>query len=296
MGKFYLFHLAYNGYKKYGWQCQPGLPTVEGHFLQCASQLFPSGRMMCRSAGRTDAGVHALGQVVKTLLPVRRGPEILKEELNQLLGEALQITQARRIPPSFKVSHLVTEKEYWYIFKEHRDVLAPFPFLPEGVCLKKMREGAQVFEGKHNFVNFQHRSTVKGDFEREIFKCAIVPLQKLIFQVDFFDQKGVYVLQVKGRGFLKQQIRIMLGALCRLGTGEIELEQLQQSLRLLGKKVGFIAPPEGLFLKSVHYPPWSEGPFESVVDKEAWREHWPGLEMWRDGLPVEITPRSRVKG
>jgi tRNA pseudouridine38-40 synthase len=288
MGKFYLCHTAYNGAAFNGWQAQPDQCTVQGEILKTLENLYPGRRVKAFAASRTDAGVHAHGQVVKILFPEIKSENEVKNILNLNLPKEIRITQCRRINPSFKVTNLVVNKEYWYVFSKKS--YSKFPFsvqIPSEVDLEKMATLCHSFEGCHDFVNFQCRSTVKGDFKRKILKAEIIKLNELGESLTFPDD--IYVFRVVGEGFLKQMVRLMVGALIKVSMGEYSREDLLASLSgEENKYVGMIAPGEGLFLHTMTYPVWENEKSSCVVDQLNYRLIDPDWTLWRSG----ITPQK----
>jgi tRNA pseudouridine38-40 synthase len=114
-----------------------------------------------------------------------------------------------------------------------------------------MKRGAQLFEGKHNFKTYCYKASDTGLYTREILTCELV--ENSIFTANFFPEKS-YILRVKGKGFGRNQIRLMMGALIKLGKGEINLDYIAKSLLPNSQEVmDYIAPASGLILNSIEF-------------------------------------------
>jgi tRNA pseudouridine38-40 synthase len=290
MGKHYIGHVSYKGSSYYGWQKQKDVPTIQETVFNCIRELYPLGRIDVKATSRTDRGVNALAQVVKFLAPRKEDPAVILKALNEKLPEDIVFTQLERIHKSFKVNYLPLFKEYVYFFTTGEEKLGlPFvghferDFTPN---LERMRAACQEFEGIHNFVDFQYRSDVKGDFKRQIFTAQIVKANELFsgFKCD----DDIYCFHVKGKGFLKQMVRLMVGSMCLVGTGQLPLERLRESLAKdvtapkSSEKVAFIAPPQGLFLYHIEFPEVSVNERKRhVIDERKFLSMFPDFELWR---------------
>jgi tRNA pseudouridine38-40 synthase len=115
--------------------------------------------------------------------------------------------------------------------------------------IELMKKGATLFEGEHNFKPYCFRATDKGVYIREIESCQLI--ENTLYTANFFP-KHTYTLIVKGKGFGRNQIRLMMGTLIKLGRGEVHLNYIQDSLKPESTEVmDFIAPASGLILNSV---------------------------------------------
>lgn len=298
MGKFYLGHLSYNGDNYYGWQKQKDVPTIQETFFDAIRACYPLGRIDVKATSRTDRGVNALAQVVKFLAPRLEDPAIMMEKLNEKLPQDIRITQLERIHKSFKVHHLPLYKEYLYFFslterEELRDHLPAFvgvSDLGNRVDLELMNKAAALFVGKHDFIQFQYRSDVKSDFKRNILEAKIIPAQELFPEASFGPE--VLCFHVKGQGFLKQMVRLMVGGLFMVGSGETSLKDLERSLagEKLPHKISFIAPAKGLFLYHIEFPEVQvQDRRKKVIDERLFLSQFPKFELWQNEKgPFEI--------
>ncbi len=291
MGKFYIGHLAYKGTQYYGWQKQADVPTIQETIFNTLRGLYEFGRIEVKATSRTDRDVHALAQVVKFLIPRREDPEDVRLKVNEALPDDIYFTQLERINKSFKVTYLALYKEYLYFFSPHR---LPYDFvgtIDSEINIEAMKEAARYFVGVHDFRHFQNRAQVGGDFKRKILEAKIVMASEILPQA-FKDDEEVYCFYVKGEGFLKQMVRLMMGTLIHIGLDKLNEGQLVDALGGgdLAQKPGFIAPGAGLFLKHIEFPEvYSGDQLRRVVDQEKYKGLFP--HFWNGPKPqsFEIT-------
>lgn len=306
MGKFYLGHVSYNGGNYHGWQKQKDLPTVQETIFNSIRSLYEFGRIDVKATSRTDSGVHAFSQVVKMLIPRRvDAPEML-ELLNSALPDDIHIHQLERINKSFKVTHLSQYKEYLYFFTLGEKVAYDFVGhidAPKTIDLELMKCAVHLFKGKNYFQYFQYKSDTKGGFYRKILESEIVSAHSL-FPDAFSADSPVLCFHIKGEGFLKQMVRILMGTLAKVGHGDLSIEELKQWLtdpEQRDKSVtlndqlrpGFIAPASGLFLYHIKFPILKVGEDDRIIeDQRKFKDIFAGFEMWNRGnqesFPIEI--------
>jgi len=288
MGKHYIGHLSYDGSKYYGWQKQPELPSIQETIFNAIRELYPLGRIDVKATSRTDKGVHALAQVVKFLAPRKEDPDELRGNLNAALPKAIQFTQLERINKSFKISYLPLFKEYLYFFCPHNSE-QNYSFVghnnkEKSLNIEIMKEGAELFTGIHSFKNFQYKSDSLGGFEREIYLSRIVKAHE-IFPEAFKIEDPIYIFHIKGKGFLKQMVRLIMGSLIHLGDGTVTCEDIKNALEgeEMGPRVGYIAPGSGLFLYHIEFPEVAVNDLKRhVVDKKLFLEQYPQFELWSE--------------
>ena len=268
MGKCYLLHLGYDGTHYNGWQKQPDRPSIQETMYKTLEELFPKGRIRVFAASRTDSGVHSLGQTCKLDIPCKLPAQELKDLINNSLPNDIITFDARRIAPSFKITDYVCAKEYLYFFSGPK--LKDYPFVAkfeELFDIDLMKEAIHKFLGEHSFHHYQYRSQAKGGFKRTILDIDIFQAKEIFSKVP----EEVYCLRIKGTGFLKQMIRLIMGALINIGSGKISLDQLSNSLTENGEPVGFIAPAKGLILHKIDYPDWQDEKIPNVDDNQFWK-------------------------
>ncbi len=240
--------VSYDGTDFHGWQVQPGLPTVQRALEDVLTNL--EGRAVAvDGSGRTDAGVHALGQVAAFTLANPIPCSNLRRAMNRYLPPSIRVLSADEAAPSFHPRFDAVAKAYEYrMFRD--EILDPFRFRyvhhhPYPLDEHSMSETAALFEGEHDFTAFAAADESDGEGRskvRRIFHSRIERSEQLL------------VFRVQGSGFLKHMVRNMAGFLIETGRGNAgpeTLRHLLQSGRRL--QVGATAPAKGLFLVSVKY-------------------------------------------
>ena len=245
--------IAYDGADFHGWQLQPGVPTIQGALNQAASQITQE-KVFVNGASRTDAGVHALGQVAhfKTQSPLS-APEF-QRALNALLPHAIRVMDAEEMGPDFHSRWQAMAKTYRYRIYRGR-VLPPFEHrrvlhYPGPLDEQAMVEAARKFEGEHDFSSFAASSGSEDDDKdrqmvREIYSSEIVrePGREEIAYV------------VRGRSFLRYMVRKIVGTLIEVGTGRLAAGDIPKLFELRDRsQSGPTVPPEGLYLVSLEFP------------------------------------------
>lgn len=253
---FYKLIIEYFGKNYHGFQIQLEHKTIQGELNQALKLIAKSDEIKSIGSGRTDAGVHAFAQVVKVEIPLDIIPEKLVLALNTKLPNDIRVLKAEVCSSDFHPTFHAKSKEYNYIFSTKqipsvfaKDVMATFDFEFDEA---KMREACKAFEGTHDFSNYQCVGTEIENTVREIYLCELQRISSTGHWAKFCDD--YYVIRVVGNGFLKQMVRLMVGAIWNAGRGKITIEDIKQSLaNPVIKKLGATAPPEGLYLIEVHY-------------------------------------------
>lgn len=251
----YLLKLCYDGSNYYGWQKQKHFPTIQGA-LESTLHSIVEGEIITFGASRTDSAVHALCQYCKVTLEHNWRPAQLLQELAKAMPQDISIQELFYVDPRFKVALSAYEKEYHYYFTSGDNQVAASikehaTYFVEQLNEKKMQEAANLFIGNHSFHNYQYRSDTQRGYERTITN---IKLLKNISHPMHPDIK-VDALRFSADGFLKQMVRILVGVLIDVGIGKVDTTAILQSLNLNQKlKLGFIAPPGGLFLTKISYP------------------------------------------
>lgn len=239
-----------------GFQVQPSGKTIQGEINSALKTLSKSDEIKSVGSGRTDSGVHAFGQVVRIEIPVDIPVASLPKAMNSNLPEDIRVISAEAAPENFHPIFSAKSKEYNYVFSTE-DHLSPFArelvtYFPFDLDIEVMKKGCQLFCGEHDFVNYQCVGTEVESTVRKIISCELVRLESTGHWSHLVGE--YYILKVTGNGFLKQMVRLMMGALVSLGRGKITLEDLEKSLKTpLPNRLGATAPPQGLYLKEVHY-------------------------------------------
>ncbi len=253
----YLVWVQYLGFRYSGWQKQPGQKTIEGMLLKTLKFIDPGKQYKILGAGRTDSKVSALKMAFQLLTPVAPIEDIpaFVHDFNQNLPSDIQILGMQEAIPEQNIIQDTKIKEYDYIFSfgtKNHPFCAPFManFLEE-LDLPLMMCAAKIFQGTHNFQNFTARIQPNTKVTRTIDHCEIKENKE--FTANFFPDKS-YILSVKGAGFMRYQIRMMMGALVLLGRGELEFDSLRKALSTNEKiLIPYVAPGSGLILKNTEF-------------------------------------------
>ncbi len=240
----YKLVIAYDGTAYRGWQYQPDQPTVQGTLTQ-AIQIITKRKPKLYAAGRTDAGVHALGQVANFRTNLNIPPESMKKALNSLLPPDIRIMDCEIVPDSFNARYSAKTKLYEYRIYTG-EVVPPFIHryvlhFPYPIDINAMKEACKYFVGQKDFSAFTTEDSPKL-MVREILLSEL-------------ERKGEFIYyRIKGRGFLKYMVRIIVGTLLEVGKGKLQPEDIEKIFESKDpKNAGPTAPPHGLFLVKVEY-------------------------------------------
>lgn len=244
----YRFFVSYEGTRYNGWQRQGNTDqTVQGKLETVLTRLFDVS-VEVHGSGRTDAGVHARGQVANFHVPQRRKAEDIQEYLNYYLPKDICIYGLEETHERFHSRLSAAGKTYCYrIVTDRRRPVFEQRFvwwLPE--CLDKgaMDQAARYLVGTHDYAAFCGNPKMKKSTVRTI-DC-----------LDIHETEGMLRITVHGDGFLQNMVRILTGTLVEVGQGQKSAEEMP---RILSARVramaGPAAPPQGLFLESVNYDP-----------------------------------------
>ncbi|MDX1603149.1 MAG: tRNA pseudouridine(38-40) synthase TruA [Salinimicrobium sediminis] len=254
---YYLVKIQYLGYRLHGWQRQPGLKTVEGLVKKTLKFVLGDLRFKILGSSRTDAMVSAHESAFE-LFTDHEPLENLADFLvlfNKNLPPDIRALSIKEVDAGFNIIQHPKKKEYLYLFsfgrKSHPFAAPLMATFPEKLEVDLMMQGAKLFEGKHSFHNYCTKPTPHTVLEREIVLCEIVPNKEIT--ASFFPDKS-FLLRVTGSGFLRNQIRLMMGCLVQLGRGEYTIEKVQKSLDPDVKMpMTYIAPGSGLILNKVEF-------------------------------------------
>ncbi|REG86153.1 tRNA pseudouridine(38-40) synthase TruA [Winogradskyella sediminis] len=254
---YYLIKIQYLGYRFHGWQKQPDVKTVHLMIDRTLKYIFQDTRFKTLGAGRTDAMVSANEAALELFVynePLQDLDAFL-ELFNHNLPQDIRALSIKEVNKEFNIIQDSKLKEYHYVFSEgqkNHPFCAPIlTTILEPLNVDLMKQGAKLFEGHHNFKTYCYRATDKGQYIRTIESSEIVDND--IYTANFFPEKS-YVLKVVGKGFMRNQIRLMVGCLIKLGRGDITLEYIQDTLKMDSTEVmDYIAPASGLILHSVDF-------------------------------------------
>lgn len=239
----YVAVVKYNGRNYFGWQKQPNAISLQQTIEERLSTIF-NEEISIHASGRTDAKVHAYGQVFHfdaKVFPLRK----LKYALNRMLPSDIEIMTLRRAADDFHARFNAVSKTYEYIislkakdpFLEDTVLFYPFPF-----ALKLFNEGAKCFIGTHSFQNFTSKGEDDANFVRTIYTFKARKSEDKI------------IVTIKGSGFMRGQIRVMIGTLLALLEKKIDLNYIEDKLKEKERNITtYKVSGQGLYLKKVFY-------------------------------------------
>jgi tRNA pseudouridine38-40 synthase len=239
--------LAYDGTSFAGWQVQPRRRTVQGT-LESALARILDRPVRVAGSGRTDAGVHARGQVASAEVETGLDEERLRLGLNALLPDDLRLLALRFEPPGFHARRSARGKEYRYEIAQG-EILSPFLaryrwHYRRRLDEKAMNLAAAAVVGRHDFSSFVSAGGQAGDHHREV-------------RLARFDrgEAGDLVFRIEADGFLYRMVRNLVGTLVEVGRGRRAAAEMPTLIEARDRRLaGPTAPARGLFLQSVHYP------------------------------------------
>jgi tRNA pseudouridine38-40 synthase len=265
--------LAYDGTDFRGWQMQPGQPTIQGVLTEVVQQLTQE-RLNLNGAGRTDAGVHAWGQVVSFKTHSELAPEELLRGCNALLPSSIRVREAEEVSPNFHARWMAQAKTY--VYSVYRGAIVP-PFrwryvlhVPQELDFAAMAEAARHFEGERDFTTFS-ASTGSEEEDREqtmmrrVFRSELLARPMGGGSGDLSAISGgtprsgecadEWVYLIRGSSFLRYMVRKIVGTLIQVGRGRLPAGEIPALLEKRDRAcAGPTAPPQGLCLQSVEYP------------------------------------------
>lgn len=255
-----LLLLSYDGKGFSGFQVQEGRKSIQGT-VEAVLEAFTGESVKIVSSGRTDAGVHAVSQVVNFNTSSRLEPETFSRVLNSRLPPAVRVRHAREVSLDFNSRKHAIRKTYRYVIYNGA-VLPPFydgyawhvkSPIPDATVL---REGARLLEGEHDFRAFMGSGSSVKDTVRNIEKTAVAERGELI------------IISFTGNGFLKNMVRNMVGTMVDVSRGKLKKDSVRDILRSKDRRqAGRCAPGEGLYLLGVDYRDFSfEGSLPFILD------------------------------
>lgn len=248
---YYLIKLQYLGFRFHGWQKQPDVKTIQGILERTLCFIFKHDSFKTLAASRTDAMVSANEAYCHLTTKEAYKIEWLMNNLNKNLPQDIAILDISEIGPDFDILQKNKQKEYHYLFS-HGERNHPFcATLMTGkhqtLDIERMQQGATLFKGTHNFKKYTIKPKENTQTERQIFTSEII--ENSLYTANFFPKQS-FIYRVVGPGFMRYQIRMMMGQLFLLGAHEISLEDIKKSLIHYNKEKPLteIAPASGLIL------------------------------------------------
>ena len=239
----YLIKFSYDGTNFYGYQRQPGKRCVEDYIINAVKQINNGIDTKVTSSSRTDAKVHALCQEASFVLTVTITPYKLKRAINSLIPEDIHVFDAIEVDEDFHPRYMVKEKTYLYIINmgEYEPTRRNYELqLGYKLDTDKMKKAIKYFEGEHDFKNFVSEESKKESYVRNIFST------------EFVEKNNKLYIRFTGNGFMKYQVRNMVGTLIKIGQNKLEGDIINKILTNDHyKKYVYTAKPQGLYLESI---------------------------------------------
>ena len=243
------FTLAYDGTDFIGWQRQPGRRTVQGELEKTLAGILQE-TVTCKSSGRTDSGVHALGQVVCFKSATRHPPAAITKALNAELPEDMFVFEVTEVSAEFNPIRDALRKRYRYVVQDGRvrDIFDRHYAwqVHTRLDVEAMQQAATALVGTHDFMSFESHGSSRLTTVRTIYELLVERRQG--------ERTDHVVIEVEADGFLYNMVRNIAGTLVQIGKGK---RPPTWTLEILAAKdrrtAGMTAPPQGLFLLWVEY-------------------------------------------
>lgn len=241
--------LHYDGGAFAGWQVQPERRTVQGELERVLARLC-SQRIVAQGAGRTDAGVHARGQVVGVQVPEKWQPAALRRAVNALLPDDVWVAAAHEMRPEFHARYSATGRRYAYHVGTDDSALSPFRrswewYVARPIDRVALDAAAAFLPGRHRFLAFAVRGTAP---ERDDHTCEVT-------RAEWTPRDHGLTFHVEANRFLHHMVRFLVGTMVDIASGRRPLEDMPHLLAATtNDDVSPPAPAHALFLESVTYP------------------------------------------
>jgi len=248
--------IEYDGTNYQGWQTQRSGLTLQDIISKTISEIT-SEKVQLASASRTDAGVHALGQVAVFRTNTRLPADTMKRALNAKLPPDIRILEAEEPDAEFHPRYDAVKKSYFYLIEKtqkqsvflHRYAWG----IPVGLDLARMGSAASFLEGEHDFSAFRGTGCGAKTTVRTVHSITLARYDSIDFMTA--RMQGDFIkIQVEANAFLRHMVRNIVGALTEVGKGKIPPEQVKNILASCDRKMaGPTAPAKGLFLEKIFY-------------------------------------------
>ncbi len=238
--------IEYDGKDFNGWQKQPDKLNIQGT-IEKAIEAVTGEKVELNASGRTDAGVHAIGQVANFKTNSKIPTEKIPIALNTKLKKTIRIIKAEEVEERFHSRLSCKRKTYRYVINNSEFSSALYRnfecHIPQKLDIEKMEKASKYFEGEHDFKAFKASGTSSKSSRRTIYNASV-----------YKREDGRICIQLTGNGFLYNMVRIIAGTLIEVGLGKIKPEEITKIIEE-GKRenAGKTMPPYGLFLVKVEY-------------------------------------------
>lgn len=237
--------IQYDGTNYHGWQTQSNASSIQQLIEDKLSTIVNHKVILCGS-GRTDAGVHALGQVANFQTSSELKPDMIKRALNSMLPQDIVVRNSEEVDEKFHARYRARSRVYQYFIWNDR---TPSPFfrkfswfVASRLDLEKMQEAGSLLIGRHDFSSFQGADRMETRAVRDMVRLDIKKIGKLS------------VFTIEANSFLKHMVRNIVGTLVEVGKGKMNLDGFKKVIEAKDRtKAGPAAPAHGLFLREVKY-------------------------------------------
>jgi len=244
MSRFRLL-IEYDGSRYHGWQQNTGVKTIQGEMVKACEQLFNTKKIELYGSGRTDAGVHALGQVAHLDVLTQMHAETITGRMNELLPYDIHILSAEKCDDHFHARHNAVARSYIYVISRRRSAFGkPYVWwVKEDLSAEKMKEASSILKGFHDFSSFGAPT-----IEEKSTKVNITHLE-------VSEPGNSILIHIIGSHFLWMMVRRITGVLVHTGKGKLTLKEIRSYIdRHTERPSQLAAPPSGLYLERVYYP------------------------------------------
>lgn len=240
----FLLEIEYDGSPYTGWQFQKNQTTVMGTLMNACQKALETSKYELYGAGRTDSGVHALGQMAHLDVTTSMRPETLRMKLNDILPATINIKNIRIVEPRFHARYDARARSYVYHISTRRTAFGKkySYWIKDKLDVQAMQKASKVFIGMHDFKSF-------GSAEEENQSSKVE-----IIQVAVYQNGASILIHIVGSHFLWKMVRRMVGVLLECGRGnftEKDVKKLLEQYSDIPAKL--TVPPSGLFLEKVYY-------------------------------------------
>ncbi|MCM4166255.1 tRNA pseudouridine synthase A [Arenibacter antarcticus] len=254
---YYLVRVQYLGFRFSGWQKQPQHKTVEGMLTKTLKFILPDSKFKILGAGRTDAKVSALDMAFELFLfddPLKDMDGFIRD-FNTNLPSDIRVVGLEEVNQEFNIIKDSRQKEYVYLFsfgEKNHPYCAPFlANIIDDLDIDLMIKCAELFVGTHDFSAYTARLQSNTKVVRTIDSCQIKI--NTILKANFFPETS-YALHICGAGFMRYQIRMIMGALIQVGKGELLVSDIKESLlNTSTTTLTYVAPGSGLMLNKLDF-------------------------------------------